>query len=81
MDMNCLYDSDLFIVVHMANTDGEGFEIVNKKTERTTYLTGDAGEAFKFQIREWQQEAPSEDDVDETLTRFSILNSNPLVMH
>lgn len=81
MDMNCLYDSDCFIVVHVPSKPGDGFEIVDKHTEKSTYLTGVTADFFAHQIMAWQANVPEEADVHAVLERFTFLNSNPLVMH
>ena len=84
MDMSCLYDSDAFVVVHIAAAadEGDGFEIVDKAAETSTYLHGPMAEAMRFQIKAWQTDIPQEEEeVHELLASYSALNRNPLVQH
>ena len=90
--MHMLYDSDAFVVVHMlanATAEGEpeagiarhGFEIVDKRSNKEVYLDGTWAEAFKRQIQAWQDKTPTQEEVEETLDRYTGLAQNPLVMH
>ena len=90
--MQMLYDSDSFVVVHMqanAPADGEpepgiarhGFEIVDKRSNKEVYLDGTWAELFQRQILAWQQQTPTQEEVEDTLERYAELAQNPLVMH
>lgn len=90
--MQMLYDSDTFIVVHMLANDtpeGEappllprhGFEIVDKRTNKEVYLDGSWAVAFQRQINAWQENLPTQEEVEETLDCYAELAQNPLVMH
>lgn len=71
MDLHCLYDSDCFIVVHVApDQPGEGFELVNKQTGTSSYLTGDAAWAFRAQVQAWHVNNPHADECEDTLEAF-----------
>ena len=90
--MQMLYDSDSFVVVHMqANepNDGDpppsevrhGFEIVDKRSGKEVYLDGSWAELFQQQISAWQENTPSQEEVEDTLSRYAELAQNPVVMH
>ena len=90
--MQMLYDSDSFVVVHLqANEpiEGEvqptlvrhGFEIVDKRSGKEVYLDGSWAELFQQHISAWQANAPTPEEVEETLERYTGLAQNPVVMH
>lgn len=95
--MHMLYDSDAFAVVHIlanAAEDGElvqsedgpqiprhGFEIVDKRSGKEVYLDGSWAEMFQQRIQAWQQNAPSEEEVEDTLEGYALLAQMPVVMH
>ena len=90
--MHMLYDSDSFVVVHLlANQAAEGeqepdvarhgFEIVDKRVNKEVYLDGSWAEVFQRQILAWQQQTPTQEEVEDTLERYAELAQNPLVMH
>jgi len=94
--MNMLYDSETFAVVHiLANAPlaGEvdaqagpqlprhGFEIVDKRSGKEVYLDGSWAEMFQQRIQAWQQNAPSQEEVEDTLEGYAMLAQMPVVMH
>lgn len=93
--MHMLYDSESFVVVHMqanAPAEGEpqagppvlardGFEIVDKRSNKEVYLDGSWAELFQQQINAWQVNTPTQEEVESTLDRYAELAQNPLVMH
>lgn len=94
--MNMLYDSDAFAVVHIlanAPLEGEsvvadgpqmprhGFEIVDKRSGKEVYLDGSWAEMFQSQIAQWQQNMPSQEEVEDTLEGYATLAQMPVVMH
>lgn len=92
--MHMLYDSETFVVVHLlanASAEGEpepapalarhGFEIVDKRANKEVYLDGSWAELFQRQILAWQQNTPTQEEVEDTLGRYAELAQNPLVMH
>lgn len=93
--MHMLYDSESFAVVHIhanAPQDGEtppsgpqiprhGFEIVDKRTGKEVYLDGSWAEMFQLQITAWQQNTPSQEEVEDTLEGYATLAQMPVVMH
>jgi hypothetical protein len=94
--MQMLYDSDAFAVVHIlanAPEDGDsqrpqgpqiprhGFEIVDKRSGKEVYLDGSWAEMFQEQINAWQQNTPSQEEVEDTLEGYASLAQMPVVMH
>ncbi len=94
--MHMLYDSDAFAVVHiLANAHAEGdvkvdegpqiprhgFEIVDKRSGKEVYLDGSWAEMFQIQINAWQQNTPSQEEVEDTLEGYATLAQMPVVMH
>jgi hypothetical protein len=90
--MQMLYDSDTFVVVHLqANEPAEGeprppvarhgFEIVDKRSNKEVYLDGSWADAFQRQITAWQQNTPTQEEVEATLDGYAELAQNPLVIH
>ena len=93
--MHTLYDSETFAVVHIlanAPENGEterdgpqiprhGFEIVDKRSGKEVYLDGSWAEMFQVQITAWQQNTPSQEEVEDTLEGYATLAQMPVIMH
>ena len=94
--MNMLYDSDSFAVVHIhanAPMTGDiqaeeahhlprhGFEIVDKRSGKEVYLDGSWAEMFQQKINAWQQNTPSQEEVEDTLESYTGLAQMPVVVH
>ena len=93
--MNLLYESDSFAVMHMlANESGEpapiaspptlerhGFEIVDKRSGKEVYLDGSWAEMFQMHIQAWQQNTPTQEEVEDTLERYTGLDQQPVLVH
>jgi hypothetical protein len=58
-----------------------GFEIVDKRSGKEVYLDGSWAELFQRQIKEWQQNTPSQQEVEAKLDEYAGLAQNPLVIH
>jgi hypothetical protein len=58
-----------------------GFEIVDKRSGKELYLDGSWAEMFQLQILAWQKDTPSQEEVEDTLDRYSELAQNPVRMH
>ena len=94
IDMNTLYDSDSFVVVHMlanAPAAGEsanalpqlqrhGFEIVDKRTNKEVYLDGSWAEMFQQRIVAWQDNVPTQEEVESTLESYTGLARHPMTI-
>jgi hypothetical protein len=93
--MNLLYESESFAVMHvLANDTGEaapisappmlerhGFEIVDKRSGKEVYLDGSWAEMFQVHIQAWQQNTPTQEEVEDTLERYTGLAQQPVVVH
>ncbi|NIC42941.1 DUF3567 domain-containing protein [Aquabacterium sp. A08] len=94
--MHMLYDSDSFAVVHIqANAPQDraeseaagphmprhGFEIVDKRSGKEVYLDGSWAEMFHLQIQAWQQNTPTQEEVEDTLEGYATLAQMPVVVH
>jgi Protein of unknown function (DUF3567) len=95
--MHMLYDSDSFAVVHIlanaadpeAAVNGDdlpqmprhGFEIVDKRSGKEVYLDGSWAEMFQQRIQAWQENMPSQEEVEDTLEGYATLAQMPVVMH
>ena len=58
-----------------------GFEIVDKRSGKEVYLDGSWAEMFQLQITAWQNNTPSEEEVEDTLEGYATLAQMPVVMH
>lgn len=93
-DMQMLYDSDSFVVVHVQPTESEapaapnlpvlarhGFEIVDKRSGKEVYLDGSWAELFQQQIAAWQLNTPTQEEVEDTLEGYAELAHTPVLVH
>lgn len=58
-----------------------GFEIVDKRSGKEVYLDGSWAELFQRQIVAWQQNTPTQQEVEDTLDQYAGLAQNPVVIH
>lgn len=58
-----------------------GFEIVDKRNGKEVYLDGSWAELFQQRIMAWQVNAPTQEEVEETLEQYAELAQNPVVVH
>jgi hypothetical protein len=58
-----------------------GFEIVDKRSGKEVYLDGSWAELFQRHILAWQQNTPTQEEVEDTLSQYAELAQNPVVMH
>lgn len=58
-----------------------GFEIVDKRTGKEVYLDGSWAEMFQLQILAWQRDAPTQEEVEDTLEGYTGLAQHPVVVH
>jgi len=95
-DMQMLYDSDSFVVVHVQPTENDdapaatpnlpvlarhGFEIVDKRSGKEVYLDGSWAELFQQQIAAWQLNTPTQEEVEDTLEGYAELAHTPVLVH
>jgi len=77
--MDMLYNSDSYSVMHLQVLDG--FEIVDKRSGKEIYLEGSWAEQFQAHLRAWQENTPSQEEVEDTLAGYAELAQNPVVVH
>ena len=58
-----------------------GFEIVDKRSGKEVYLDGSWAELFQQQIEAWQQNTPTQEEVEDALDRYAGLAQHPVVVH
>ena len=58
-----------------------GFEIVDKRANKEVYLDGSWAELFQQHISAWQQNTPTQEEVEDTLEQYAELAQNPVVIH
>ena len=58
-----------------------GFEIVDKRLNKKVYLDGSWAELFQQRIAAWQQNTPTQEEVEDTLEGYAELAQNPVVVH
>jgi hypothetical protein len=93
--MDMLYNSDTFSVMHLHVQDEtlapvrpdvpalsrHGFEIVDKRSGKEIYLEGSWAEQFQVHLRAWQENSPTQEEVEATLEGYAELAQNPVVVH
>jgi hypothetical protein len=58
-----------------------GFEIVDKRTGKEVYLDGSWADLFQQHISAWQENTPTQEEVEDTLEQYAELAQNPVVVH
>ena len=58
-----------------------GFEIVDKRSGKEVYLDGLWAELFQRRITAWQENTPTQEEVEDTLEGYAELAQNPVVVH
>ena len=58
-----------------------GFEIVDKRSGKEVYLDGSWAELFQRHISAWQENTPTQEEVEDTLEQYAELAQNPVVVH
>lgn len=93
--MHTLYDSDAFIVTQLfldvaADTPPaaqppalvrHGFEIIDKRSGKELYLEGSWAELFQQRLAQWQQQTPTQEEVEDTLAQYAELAQTPVTVH
>jgi hypothetical protein len=93
--MDMLYNSDTFSVMHLqVQSDAlvparpdvpalarHGFEIVDKRSGKEIYLEGSWAEQFQAHLRAWQENAPTQEEVEQTLEGYAELAQTPVSVH
>jgi hypothetical protein len=82
--MNMIYNSSNYCVVEFgvaAAPDMGGFEIMDKNAKREIYLAGALAEGFRRGVAELIAQQPSVEEVDEFLSQFDPLMTQPMILH
>lgn len=58
-----------------------GFEIVDKRSGRHVFLDGSWAELFQQQIAAWQDNTPTQEEVEDTLEDYAVLACSPVRLH
>ena len=59
----------------------DGFEIVDKRSGKEVYLDGSWAELFQQRIAAWQQNMPTQQEVEDTLAGYAELAQTPVAVH
>jgi hypothetical protein len=54
---------------------------VDKRSGKEVYLDGSWAEMFQQHILNWQENTPSQEEVEDTLESYAGLAQQPVVMH
>jgi hypothetical protein len=54
---------------------------VDKRSGKEIYLEGSWAEQFQAHLRAWQENAPTQEEVEDTLAGYAELAQNPVVVH
>ncbi|MDQ6683611.1 MAG: DUF3567 domain-containing protein [Pseudomonadota bacterium] len=91
--MHMLYNSDSYSVVAFdlptlggagvagASTVRGGFEIVDKFAKKDIFIEGALAESFKAGAQALMAGQPSEEDIDDYISGYTVIGSQPLVLH
>ena len=87
--MQMLYNSDHYVVVEFDMgadaTDGGdgkgGYEIVDKFARKEIFLDGAMAQSFKEGVEALIETSPSEEEVDDYISRFTTLAQQPVILH
>ncbi|MFT7116620.1 MAG: hypothetical protein ACI9I0_001832 [Rhodoferax sp.] len=71
-------DAPIVLVPTLAR---HGFEIVDKRAKKEVYLDGSWAELFQQHISAWQENTPTQEEVEDTLEQYAELAQNPVIMH
>ncbi|HKA43410.1 MAG TPA: DUF3567 family protein [Burkholderiales bacterium] len=78
--MNVIYDSENYCVVEYPAQ--HGYELLDKQTQRATFLQGHVAEKFVQSMRDVvAEENVSYERLDEFLGNFDMLMSQPVFYH
>ena len=56
-------------------------EIVDKRSGKEVYLDGLWAELFQQRIEAWQENVPTQEEVEDTLAGYAELAQNPVLVH
>jgi len=90
--MQMLYNSDSFAVVMFDASDDDatgsgsalnrgGYEIVDKFARKEIFIEGALAQSFKEGVEALIETSPSEEELDDFISRFTTLAQQPVVLH
>lgn len=91
--MQMLYNSDSFAVLQFDGLNADatrlegaltrgGYEIVDKFARKEIFIEGAMAESFKLGVEALTEDRePSEEEMDDYISRYSSLMQHPVVMH
>lgn len=88
--MHMLYHSDSYVIVQFdmpsdGASDGAltrgGYEIVDRHAGREIFLEGLLAEHFKLGVQALVDSGPSEEDMDEFISRYGAMAQQPVTLH
>jgi cytochrome c-type biogenesis protein CcmE len=85
--MQMLYNSDNFAVVQFDLPGGAsaakrgGFEIVDKFARKEIYIQGALADSFRRGVEALVEAGPTEEELDDFISGFTLLAQHPLVLH
>lgn len=86
--MHMLYNSENFAVVLFDVEAGEprvlrrgGYEIVDKQARLEIYIEGALAENFKQGVEDLIAGSPSEEDLDDYVSRYAAMAQQPVILH
>jgi len=77
--MRIVYNSEHYYVAEYPGQ--QGLELVDKRSSRGTFFTGDVAEKFAHAMNEAAGQEASTEHIDAFLDNFSVLLNQPLVYH
>ncbi|MBL0729462.1 DUF3567 domain-containing protein [Piscinibacter sp. HJYY11] len=91
--MQMLYNSDSFAVLQFDGLNADatrldsaltrgGYEIVDKFARKEIFIEGAMAETFKLGVEALIEDGePSEEEIDDYISRYTSLMQHPVVMH
>jgi hypothetical protein len=91
--MQMLYNSENYVIVQFelpaaeagapGATEGArgGYEIVDKFARKEIFLDGAMAQSFKEGVEALIETSPSEEEVDDYISRFTTLAQQPVILH
>lgn len=76
-----VFDSEAFIVLSNDSLEEPMFEVVQKLTNRHSFLTEVPARCLCLQIQTWQSATPEQVEVEVFLDQLTWLGSIPMLMH
>lgn len=77
--MRIVYNSEQYYVAEYP--EGQGLELVDKRSSRSTFFRGDVAEKFAEAMNKAAGEESSTEHIDEFLDNFGVLLNQPVVYH